>query len=116
MTKISNYTELVAERIRLEEELKKHKLFFKGEINEVKEKLEPIRNVMSFLGILKSKNVSAGPSSILKTGLSMGIDLLVRDNLLSKAGWITRAVLPVIIKGISKQFINKKAQTNGVAE
>ena len=116
MTKINNYTELVAERIRLQEELKKQKLFFKGEINEVKTKLEPIRNVMSFLGIIKSKNAAIGPSSILKTGLSMGIDLLVRDKLLSKAGWITRAILPVIIKGISKQFINKKTPSNGMVE
>ncbi len=106
MMKINNYTELVAERIRLQQELQKQKSFFKAEINEVKTKLEPLRDIISFFGIFKAKNV--GTSSILKTGLSMGIDLLVRDNLLSKANWVARAVLPVILKGISNQIIKKK--------
>ena len=105
MTKINNYEELVAERIRLQNELLKQKSFFKAEINEVKTKLEPIGDVISFLGIFRGKN-TASPS-LLKTGVSMGIDLLVRDKL-SKANWVIRSLIPAVLKGISNQIIKKK--------
>ncbi len=107
MTRISNYTELRAERIRLEGELRNQKAILKSEIQSVKEKFEPVGDIISFLGIFKKKE--AGTQSLLKTGVSLGIDLLVRDKLLSKAGWIVRAVLPFVLKGISNQFIKKKA-------
>jgi hypothetical protein len=106
MTKINNYEELVAERIRLQNELQKQKSFFKAEINEVKTKLEPIGDVISFLGIFRGKNTASRPS-LLKTGVSMGIDLLVRDKL-SKANWVIRALIPAVLKGISNQIIKKK--------
>lgn len=116
MTKINNYEELVAERIRLQLELQKQKAFFKSEINEVKAKFEPIGDVISFLGIFKKKSAEvAGTSSILKTGVSMGIDLLVRDKL-SKANWIVRSLVPAALKGISNLIIRKKTSSNNAAE
>ena len=113
MTKINNYEELVAERIRLQHELQKQKSFFKAEINEVKTKLEPIGDVISFLGIFRGKN-TANPS-LLKTGVSMGIDLLVRDKL-SKANWVIRALIPAVLKGISNQIIKKKMPSTKMVE
>ena len=106
MTRISNYKELVAERVRLEEDLQNQKSNLKAELNLIKAKLEPFGDLISLLGIFKKKDV--GTSSLLKTGVSMGIDLLVRDNILAKAGWMVRTLLPVVLKGISNQFINKK--------
>ncbi len=106
MSKINNYEDLIIERSRLELEIQRQKAILKMEMNEVKAKLEPLGDLISFMGIFKKKDV--GTSSLLKTGVSMGIDLLVRDNLLAKAGWIVRTLLPVILKGISNQFISKK--------
>lgn len=106
MTTISSYKDLVAERTRLEVDLRNQKLTFKAEIDEIKSKLEPITDAISFLGRLKGSHDKKAP--LLQTGLSMGIDLLVRDNLLSRAGWATRAILPVVLKGLSKLFLHKK--------
>jgi len=110
MTTISSYKDLVAERTRLEVELRNQKLAFKAEIEELKSKLEPITDTISMLGLVKGKH--GEKSSLLQTGLSMGIDLLVRDNLLSKAGWAARIVLPAVLKGFSKLFLNKRS-SNG---
>ncbi|HOX81919.1 MAG TPA: hypothetical protein PLJ60_11815 [Chryseolinea sp.] len=107
MTRISNYTELVAERIRLEAELQSQKSVLKTEMKLVKEKFDPLIDIISALGIFKRKD--SRTSSLLKTGLSVGIDLLVRDNLLSKASWIARTLLPVVLKGVSNQLLKKKA-------
>jgi hypothetical protein len=60
---------------------------------------------MSSLGFLKGKD--GEQSSLLKKGMSMGIDFLVRDNMLSRAGWATKIVLPAVLKGVSKLFFNK---------
>jgi len=114
MTKISNYTELVAERIRLETELQNQKAALKTEMKLVKEKFEPFIDLISVLGIFKRKD--SGTSSLLKTGLSIGIDLLVRDNLLSKANWASRIILPAILKVFSNQFVNTKSATHKVVE
>jgi hypothetical protein len=102
---ITNYKELVAERTRLEMELQNQKLALKAEIDEAKTKLEPIAYAMSSLGFLKGKD--GEQSSLLKKGMSMGIDFLVRDNMLSRAGWATKIVLPAVLKGVSKLFFNK---------
>ena len=59
MTRISNYTELRAERIRLEYELRNQKALLKSEIRVVKEKLEPVGDIISFLGIFKKKETCA---------------------------------------------------------
>jgi len=66
-----------------------------------------ITDTISMLGLVKGKH--GEKSSLLQTGLSMGIDLLVRDNLLSKAGWAARIVLPAVLKGFSKLFLNKRS-------
>ena len=106
MTRINNYSELVTERVRLQEALRNQKAVLKTELNSIKATLEPVGDVLSLFGMFKRKD--SGTSSLLKTGVAIGIDLLVRDKLLSKASWVTRAVLPVVLKGISNLFIKKK--------
>ena len=106
MSKINNYEELVAERIRLEEQLQLQKAILSAQVNEVRSKVEPLISLASIFGIFKKQEI--GNSSLLRTGLSMGIDLLVRDTLLAKASWMARALLPPILKGISNQFTKKK--------
>ncbi len=103
---ISNYTELVAERVRLQSEIHNQKLILKTEIKSFKEKFDPIFDFISFFKIFKQNESRA--SSLLKTGLSVGIDFLVRDNLLSKAGWVSRTIFPAILKVVSNQFLKKK--------
>lgn len=110
MSKINNYEELIAERARLEALLQKQKASIKQEVNEVKAKLEPLSNVVSFLGIFKKPN--AGSSLLLNTGLSMGIDLLVRNTPLAKVGWLARTILPAVVKGISNQLLKKNVASS----
>lgn len=106
MSKISNYEELVQERRRLEHELRKQKNILRMEVEEIKEKIQPVVKVASFLGIFKKKEKPA--SALLKLGSSVGIDYLVRDKLLGRAGWITRMAASTVLKGISAFMINKR--------
>lgn len=104
MSKINNYEELLLERKKLESDLLHYKSIINGEINVLKHKMEPITDVVSFF--TPSKNPSQN-NKLLQAGTNLGIELLVRQKLLSKAGWFTKLVLPFILKKVSSRAIEK---------
>ena len=104
MSKINNYEELILERRRLESELVHCKANIARELDELKEKLEPITDVVSFFSPSKSPPAN---NRLLQAGANLGIELLVRQKLLSKAGWLTKLVLPFILKKVSSRAIEK---------
>jgi len=107
MNRISNYDELVAERKRLEADLIIQKGYMKGQINSIKEKFEPVTKIISFLGGFKNNT----GSSLLKLGSSVGIDLLIGKKLKS-AGWLTRMVVPLVMKLTAQKTIDKVKERN----
>ena len=102
MQKINNFEDLIRERRRLEGDLLIQKATLREALNDLKARLEPLAE---FASIVVGNNKETGATSMLKTGVSIGIDLLLRDNLLARAGWVARAVLPVVVKGFLNRFI-----------
>jgi len=104
MSRINNYDELVLERRRLEADLIHYKSIISSEIDQIKHKVEPITDVVSFFS--PSKN---GPQNnkLWQAGANLGIELLVRQNFLSKAGWLTKLVVPFLLKKFSSKAIEK---------
>ena len=105
MSKINNYEDLILERKRLESELAHYKSIIRRELDEIKQKVEPITDVISFFS--SSKNPPTNNNRLLQAGANLGIELLVRQKLLSKAGWLTKLVLPFILKKVSSRAIEK---------
>ena len=104
MNKISNFEDLILERKRLESDLAHYKTIITGELDEIKHKIEPITDVVSFFSPSKSPPAN---NRLLQAGANLGIELLVRQKLLSKAGWLTKLVLPFILKKVSSRAIEK---------
>ena len=104
MNKISNYDDLILEKKRLESELAHNKTIITRELDEIKHKVEPITDIVSFFS--PSKNPPQN-NRLLQAGANLGIELLVRQKLLSKAGWLTKLVLPFILKKVSSRAIEK---------
>ncbi len=104
MNKINNYEDLVLERKRLEAELVHYKSVINSEVNSIKQKFEPISDVVSFFSSSPTKSPN---NKLLQVGTNIGIELLVRQKLLSKAGWLTKLVLPYILKKVSSKAIEK---------
>ena len=102
MQKINNFEDLIRERRRLEGDLLIQKATLREALNELKVRLEPLAE---FASIVVGNNKETGAPSLLKTGVSIGIDLLLRYNLLARAGWVARAVLPIVVKGFLNRFI-----------
>lgn len=105
MSKINNFDQLVLEKKRLESELVHYKAIISGEIAAIKQKMEPITDVVSFF--TPSSNPVEPKSKLLQAGTNLGIELLVRQKLLSKAGWLTRLVVPYILKKVSSKAIER---------
>jgi hypothetical protein len=106
MNKINNYEDLILERRRLESDLAHYKSIITSELDEIKHKMEPITDVVSFF--TPSRNPPTNNSSkLIQAGANLGIELLVRQKLLSKAGWFTKLVLPFILKKVSSRAIEK---------
>jgi len=103
MSKISNYTELLAERHRLEALMRDHKDTIATEVGLIKEKLHPIISLVSFLSIFQRKP----NQNLLQFGADVGVELLLRQKLLAKSNWITRLVLPFLAKGATAKVLEK---------
>ena len=104
MNKISNYNELVSERIRIQQELALQKAQINEEIREIKDKLKPVTGILSFFNTPKKQSLK---STAMQVGANIGIDVLLRNTVLGKASWLTRFILPFVAKKISSKVIEK---------
>lgn len=104
MNKISNYDDLVSERIRIQQELALQKAQINEEVREIKDKLKPVTGILSFFNTSKKQSLK---STAMQVGANIGIDVLLRNTVLGKASWLTRLILPFVAKKISSKVIEK---------
>jgi hypothetical protein len=104
MSRINNYDELVLERRKLEAQLADHKSIISGEVHALRQKLEPLSNIVSFF--TPSKN-PAPDNKLWEVGTNLGIELFVRRKLLARAGWLTKIAVPFILKRVSSRAIEQ---------
>jgi hypothetical protein len=103
MTRIRNYEELKLEKARLHQNLLVQKAALRHEMQVIKERVDPLLTAVSFLGIFKKKD----NDSLLKMGVKTGVELLAHTTILSKAGWLSKLIVPMVLKGISSNVIDK---------
>jgi len=48
--------------------------------------------------------------SLMRAATSVGIDLFVGQKLLSKAGWFTRLLVPMVLKGVTSLVMKTKSK------
>lgn len=101
MSRINNYTELLEERKKLEATLQAQKGILNTQLNTLKERFEPLAKAVSFLAGFKQNP----GTSLLKIGSYLGVELLVR-NKLAKTGWLTKLILPFILKYTAAKTID----------
>lgn len=110
MNRINNYDELVAARRMTETIIADRKRIIHELIEDVKEKIEPVVNIVNLF-----KNKGPQHNSLLKVGASLAIDLLIGQKLLSKAGWLTRLLIPPLLKSVSSRVIGNGQKEKPIA-
>lgn len=101
---IKTYKDLVQEEQRLLAQLKAQEKLIKEDLTGIKEGLKPFGNAMRIVNKLVTRD-HTGP--LMNFGLDFSIDLLIRKLLLARAGWITKIVIPFIVKNYSSHIISE---------
>ena len=104
MNKITTYDELLRERERLELQLEVHRAAVKMQVDEIKKKLNPIRNFVHFF---TNFSAPAAGDTLIGTGLGLSLELLIRKLFFARTGWITKMVAPILIKNLSANVLLK---------
>jgi hypothetical protein len=101
---IRSYNELIAEKQRMERLLAAQKELVRYDLQELKAELKPAINAVALLG----KITTVDSSNPLITGFTnTAIDLVLKKGLLRRAGWMTRLLVPVLLKNYSSHFITR---------
>ena len=103
MTKpIRTYEDLLEEKARLKLLLSAQKELVREDINQLKQELAPVRSAISIVGKIVTKD---NRNWILTTLADTIIDMVVKKKVLSKAGLITKLVVPFFMKNFSSHVI-----------
>lgn len=105
MSRIKNYADLEAEKLRLTALLRNHEEAIKADFVNVKEGLRPVGNVLNVVNKMATRDNRV---PVMNFGLEMGIDLLIRRVLLGRAGWFAKIVVPYLVKNYSSHFLGEE--------
>ena len=85
--------------LQTQEELIKH------DMAGVQEGLKPFGNAMRMVNKMATRDNTA---PVLNFGLEMGVDLFIRRFVLARAGWLTKVIVPFLIKNYSSHIIGEE--------
>lgn len=104
---IATYQDLLDEKERLTQLLKAQKELVHADFQELKAELLPVRSAIATIGKMTTRD-SSNP---LLTGVTNTvIDVAVRNLFLNKAGWLTRMIVPFVMKNFSSHVIADNKQ------
>lgn len=107
--KISSYDELLEEKARLQELLAVQKKAIQGNYLVLREEVRPItRGISTITSLFAKVGRRSKGNRMLNLGLDIGTELVLKRYFLAKAGWLTRTVVPFVVKNYSSHIINSK--------
>ncbi len=107
--KIKTYEDLVEEEKRLQGELGSYKDLIQQDIAGIKDGLNPIKKVTSTVKNLFTRGDN-GP--LLNFGLNFGFDVFLKRVLLGRASWITKVVVPYVVKNYASHLVTEDQRKN----
>jgi hypothetical protein len=103
--KITTYEALNQEEDRLKAQLGSYKELIKADIAGIKDGLNPVKRAAQTVKSLFTRGDN-GP--LLNFGLNLGLDVFLRRILLGRASWITKVVVPYVIKNYASHLITEE--------
>jgi hypothetical protein len=100
--KIQTYDDLLKEKEQMEQLLKAQGQLIKRDIAALKEEFRPAAKAVSALGKIATRDHT---NPLLDNTANTIIDLVFRKFLLARTGWVTKLVVPFLLKNISSHAI-----------
>ncbi|HEV8504451.1 MAG TPA: hypothetical protein VGQ53_03590 [Chitinophagaceae bacterium] len=100
--RFTSYNELLKEKQQLEFLLQAQKEVIRCDVEEIKLKLQPVKDALEFVKKITTKDRT---NLLLDLGSDIAINTLVKNFILSRAGWFIRLVVPFFLKNYSSHFI-----------
>jgi hypothetical protein len=105
MTKqITNYKELLEEKARLQELLVVQKQQIKADWESIKDDIRPSFIVMSTVRNLFTRKATGVVAGL---GINIFADGLIKKVLLARTGWLTRWVVPFLVKNFASHLVDE---------
>jgi hypothetical protein len=99
--KITSYQEMLEEEERLTQLLKFQQQQIQSDVRGIKEELRPITNIAA---TAKKFFVRKSGQAITTIGIKLLVDGLVKNFVLAKSGWITRTIIPFLLKNYASHI------------
>ena len=99
---IKTYEDLLNEKQRLKVLVQVQKQVIQYDIQEIKEKLIPVTNTLEVIKKFVTKDTT---NLLLTIGSDLAINTIVKQFILSRAGWLTRTIIPYFLKNYSSHFV-----------
>jgi hypothetical protein len=100
--RFTSYDDLLKEKQQLEVLLQAQKEVIRCDVEEVKLKLQPVKEALEFVKKITTKDRT---NLLLDLGSDIAINTIVKNFILSRAGWLIRIVVPFFLKNYSSHFI-----------
>ena len=102
-TNIQNLDDVRAERVRLKNQIEVSRMNLRHEFGAIKQELSPINQA---LGVVT--DVFTTPrKGLLSIGVGIGVDTVIKNVVLARAGWLPRLVVPFLVKNVATNYISK---------
>jgi hypothetical protein len=105
---IQTYDDLVAYNKNLQQLLYAQKQLIVYDIEEIKEKVRPVTEAAAHATRLF---LPSGDQSLLTKVISSGIDLLMKNVIMKRSGWLTRTIIPFIVHNISSHLVSDNKES-----
>lgn len=102
---IRNHSDLLEEKARLKTLLIVQKNQLRNSWNGIEQEIEPATKLLGSLSLFGSKK---SDNPLLKLGLDLGIDMVMRKTLFRQAGFLTRLGAPILVRNLVTNLFDKK--------
>ncbi len=100
--RIRSYDDLEKEEELLEELLQAQKELVQLDIAALKTQLKPARAALELFSKITKPDKT---NPLLTTGANTAIDIILKNFVLARAGWLTKLLVPLAVKNYSSHFI-----------
>ena len=103
--KIKTYEDLLQEEQRLTVQMHSYKDLIKEDIAGLKQGLNPVKRGAKMVKGLFSRGDNG---QLLNFGLNFGMDVVLRRMLLARAGWVTKVMVPYLVKNYASHLVTEE--------